>query len=134
MVKYHGESGARVGKYRSSKLGASFSTKEFLDKWGDNPVFASPAKDMDAYLSRAGSFVDIETHIGKDAIRGSYVYHYGGATVAVKYTFYSELLDGEETGNITVRLASNDPLDQITKKLVNKFPYLQEGKSFDGRG
>jgi len=133
MVKYHGESGARVGRYRSSKLGASFSTEEFLDKWGNNPVFASPTIDMDAYLSRAGSFVDIENHTGKDAIRGSSVYHYGGATVVVKHTFYSELLDGEEAGKITVRLASNGPLGHIIKRLVKKFPYLQEGKSFDGR-
>lgn len=132
MVKYYGEPGARLGKYRSTKLGVLFSTDEFLDKWGDRPAFDSPAKDIHAYLSRSGSFVSIEACQKKKHLSGSYVYHYGGATVVVNYSFLTSLSEAEEAGYVTVRLASNGPLDYVIERLHKKFPYLQQGESFDG--
>jgi hypothetical protein len=132
MVKYYGEPGTRVGKYRSAKLGASFVREEFLDNWGGDPTFASPAKDIDAYLTRAGKFISTRTDHKERYIYGSRVYHYGGATVVVNYGFSTSLSEGQDAGDVTVRLVSNDHLVHVVERLRKKFPYLQQGKSFDG--
>jgi hypothetical protein len=134
MVKYYGEANARVGEYRSAKLGALFSAEDFLGKWGDRPVFASPAKDMDKYLSRAETFVGFESKNDVTHVHETYVYHYAGATVLMRFNYVENPPEEWDVANLTLRLASNDPLDDVVEKLVEKFQYLQKDKSFDGYG
>jgi hypothetical protein len=132
MVKYYGEvQGKRRGEYRTAELGAWFAKDEFLEKWGSDPTIDSPAKDMDAYLSRAGRFVDVEGECTRERSSGLQVYHLGGATVAVKYMFYHDFSGHTTAGNVSVKVASNDPLDDVVGRLRQRFPYLKENASVD---
>lgn len=128
MVKYLSVGGRR---YASGKLGAWFSTEEFLEKWGNDPVVASPAKDMDAYLSRAGSFVDRETTYREDHYCGLNVYHYGEATVSLKYRFHTDFSGKDVAGSLSVNMSSTGPIDGVMQRLRTRFPYLKENASID---
>lgn len=104
-----------------------------MERWGQQPVFSSPAKDMDKYLSRAGTFVCLESEYDTKHIRETYVYHYAGATVLVRFNYHKDPPEEWDAASLTLRLASNEPLDDLVDRLTKKFPYLQEGKSFDDR-
>lgn len=128
MVKYLGSGGRR---YESGKLGAWFSTDDFLQNWGDDPQIASPAKDMHAYLSRAGNFVDHETFQRRDHYCGLKVYHYGEATVSVKYHFLMDMSGRDVAGKLSVNMVSNGPVDDVMLRIGTKFPFLKENASID---
>jgi hypothetical protein len=131
MVKYRGEvEGRRRGEYRTAELGAWFAKDEFLGKWGPDPMVASPARDIGGYLSRAGTFVDIESDNSRDRLCGLSVFHYAGATVSVKHIFFHNF-PYPAAGNVSVKLASNDPLDDVVEQLRKRFPYLKEDASID---
>jgi hypothetical protein len=134
VVKYYGAAGNRVGEYRSAKLGASFPSEEFTERWGQQPVFASPAKDIDKYLSRAGTFVGFENKYDAKHVHETYVYHYAGATVLMRFDYLEVPPEEWDIANLTLRLTSNDLLDNVIEKLTKKFTYLQKDKSFDGCG
>lgn len=135
MVKYYGEvQGRRRGDYRSAELGAWFSTAEFLEKWGPEPTYVMdpcPARDISAYLSRAGEYVDAECDNSPECLSGLQVFHYGGATVTMKYRFYSDFSSHASAGNVSIRFASNDPLDDVVARVRERFPYLKEDASVD---
>jgi len=132
MVKYRGEvEGRRRGEYRTAELGAWFAKDEFLEKWGSDPMIASPARDMDAYLSRAGSYVDASCGSSQEASCGLNVYHLGGATVTVNYMFFDDLSDHSSGGLVSVKFTSNDPLDDVVRRVRERFPYLHEDASID---
>jgi hypothetical protein len=103
MTKYLGAGGRR---YESDQLGAWFSADEFLKKWGDDPMVASPAKEMHSYLSRAGSFLDWDAFHQKiqenEYYCGLYVYHYAEATVSVRYRFNTCLAREDVAGSLSV--------------------------------
>ncbi len=129
MVKYYGPGGRRRGGYRLCKLGAWFSTVEFREKWGNDASSCSPAEDIGLYLKRAGRFVE-----GDDAGRGEYwcglgVYHYGVATVALKYRFLKDVSGEKVAGNVSVNLVSNGLVEDVVDRLRKRFPYLKEGAS-----
>jgi hypothetical protein len=134
MVKYYGAAGNRVGEYRSAKLGASFSQEEFVERWGQQPVIVSPAKDMDKYLSRAGAFIGFENKYDAKHVHETYAYHYAGATVLMRFNYLENPPEEWDIANLTLRLTSNDSLDNVIENLMRKFPYLQKDKSFDDLG
>jgi len=132
MVKYYGEvQGKRRGEYRTAELGAWFAKDEFLEKWGSDPVISSPARDLGAYLRRAGICVDGSCDSSVEAFSGLDVYHFGGATVMVNYRFYGDLPSHFSAGSVSVKFASNDPFDDVVARLRKRFPYLKENASIE---
>ena len=90
-----------------------------------------PARDISAYLSRAGEYVDAECDNSPECLSGLQVFHYGGATVTMKYRFYSDFSSHASAGNVSIRFASNDPLDDVVARVRERFPYLKEDASVD---
>lgn len=136
MIKYYGKFGERRRKYTSAQLGAWFSTEEFLAKWGSDPMDASPAKDIGAYLSRAGRFVARKSihrkgHFGGSSRCGLDVYHYGEATVSLRYRFHTDLSGTDIAGNLSVNMVSIGPVNDVVERLGARFPYLKENASIN---
>jgi len=91
----------------------------------------SPFDDLDAYLCRAGASLDSHTEYDEPESHESCssdnaTYHYGGATVLVEY-FESKKSERHE-GEVTVKLVSNDPLDDVIERLCREFPFLTKSE------
>jgi len=135
MTKYRGfVDGKQRGEYRSAQLRAKFENEDMARASGTWRSH-TPFSELKAYLSRTGAFLDshsehykIETDESCDSDNATY--HYGGATVLVEYFEFTE---GERReGEISVRIVSNDPVDDVIERLCRKFPYLNKNQPGQG--
>ena len=125
MVKYRVVVDGRIrGQYETGELRARFSSREIQDGWGEDPTVSSSAYDINAYISRAGSCITLMNRYRGERLCFLGTYHYAGATIVVDYTFLHKPLD-EDAGELSVKLVSNDPMDDVVDQLCRRFSYLR---------
>ena len=130
MVKFKGK---HEGKIRGRYICKAFKVEH--ENKADNKNFSD---DLNIFLERRGYQLRYSESKSADTfsskIKRSYIntfYHVAGASVAVSQgdwdkTYYRQLGHKDSPHQTQMKLVSNDGLDEIVEKILDKFPSFKE--------